>query len=69
MYHFNPKVVNTRDSQDDVPIIPITVPEYHPLAFLMHDMRRAIQVAEILADWPEPPGDNYDKRIPGSAFE
>ena len=69
MFQFVPKVVNTRDSLDHIPIIPVSVPENHPLYTLVYEMAYERHVATVLSEWPEPPGDNYKKSVPGSAWE
>ncbi|HEY3294951.1 MAG TPA: hypothetical protein VGL38_05915 [bacterium] len=69
MFHFSPKIVNSRDSLDQTPVITAEIPEGHPLHAVATELARDLFLASLDWDWPEPAGDCFKKRIPGSAWE
>lgn len=65
MFPCNPKVVNTRDSLDHVPVVTLSVPENHPLHVLMQSKAHELHLAAMKWEWEEPTWDCYKKKFPG----
>lgn len=58
---FFPCILNTLDSLDHVPLLLIRVPYRHPLWFAMNE----VALHSIAWEWPEPPGRDRVKWLPG----